>query len=87
MESLNRILTGCFNREHKYQKLLYEKYYGFALKTVFRYIYRYDIAVDVANDGFIKFFTKIQQFKTENNEAAEKMLIGYLKKIMINIDE
>jgi RNA polymerase sigma factor (sigma-70 family) len=89
LESINRILSGCFNREHKYQKLLYEKYYGFALKTVFRYIYRYDIAVDVVNDGFIKFFTKIDQFKTLNNEDTEKMLMGYLKRIMINtaIDE
>jgi RNA polymerase sigma factor (sigma-70 family) len=89
LESLNRILTGCFNREHKHQKLLYEKYYGFALKTVFRYIYRYDIAVDVVNDGFIKFFTKIEQFKPGNDMDAEKILAGYLKRIMINtaIDE
>jgi RNA polymerase sigma-70 factor (ECF subfamily) len=89
LENINRILTGCFNREHKYQKMLYEKYYGFALKVVFRYIYRYDIAVDVANDGFIKFFTKIEQFKAGNEADAEKMLMGYLKRIMINtaIDE
>ena len=89
MESLNRILTGCFNREHKYQKLLYEKYYGFALKTVFRYIYRYDKAVDAVNDGFIKFFTKIEQFKLSSEEDTGKMLMGYIKRIMINtaIDE
>jgi RNA polymerase sigma factor (sigma-70 family) len=89
LESLNRILTGCFNREHKYQKILYDRYYGFALKTVFRYIYRYDIAVDAVNDGFIKFFTKIDQFKIAQNTDAEKMLMGYLKRIMINtaIDE
>lgn len=85
MESLNQILTGCLRREHKYQKMLYEKYYGFALKTVFRYIYRYDIAVDVVNDGFIKFFTKIEQFKIINEAELEKMLMGYLKRIMINI--
>lgn len=89
MENLNRILTGCFNREHKYQKMLYEKYYGFALKAVFRYIYRYDIAVDVVNDGFIKFFVKIEQFKTSTGADTEKMLMGYIKRIMINtaIDE
>lgn len=89
LESLNRILTGCFNREHKYQKMLYEKYYGFALKTVFRYIYRYDKAVDTVNDGFIKFFTKIEQFKPGTEVDTAKMLMGYLKRIMINtaIDE
>lgn len=89
LESLTQILTGCLRREHKYQKTLYEKYYGFALKTVFRYIYRYDIARDVTNDGFIKFFTKIEQFKVGNEVDLEKMLMGYLKRIMINmaIDE
>lgn len=89
MESITTILRGCLNREHKYQKKLYENYYGFALKTVFRYIYRYDKAVDVVNDGFIKFFKKIEQFKAGNEADTEKMLMGYLKRIMINtaIDE
>jgi RNA polymerase sigma factor (sigma-70 family) len=85
LESLNKILLGCLRREHKYQKLLYQEYYGFALKTVFRYIYRYDMAVDVTNDGFVKFFTKIEQFKAANEVDLEKMLMGYLKKIMINV--
>ncbi len=89
MESVTRILTGCLNREHTYQKMLYENYYGFALKTVFRYIYRYDKAVDVVNDGFIKFFNKIAQFKPGAEADNEKMLMAYLKRIMINtaIDE
>ncbi|MGB4842857.1 MAG: RNA polymerase sigma factor [Ferruginibacter sp.] len=89
MESLTLILNGCLKKDHKYQKLLYERFYGFALKTVFRYIYRYDKAVDVTNDGFIKFFNKIEQFKPGNEADAEKMLMAYIKRIMINtaIDE
>ncbi len=69
--------------------MLYERYYGFALKAVFRYIYRYDKAVDVVNDGFIKFFTKIDQFKSGSEADTEKMMMAYLKRIMINtaIDE
>jgi RNA polymerase sigma-70 factor (ECF subfamily) len=45
--------------------------------------------VDVVNDGFIKFFSKIDHFKKFTAEDAEKMLMGYLKRIMINaaIDE
>ena len=89
MESLTLIVNGCLKRDHTYQKLLYERYYGFALKTVFRYIYRYDKAVDATNDGFIKFFSKIEQFNMGNETDLEKMLMGYLKRIMINtaIDE
>lgn len=89
MESLTLIVNGCLKKDHTYQKLLYERYYGFALKTVFRYIYRYDKAVDATNDGFIKFFSKIEQFNISNETDLEKMLMGYLKRIMINtaIDE
>lgn len=89
METLTRILKGCVNKEHKYQKMLYEQFYGFALKTVFRYIYRYEKATDVANDGFVKFFKHIDRFKTGNPGDEEKVLMGYLKRIMINtaIDE
>ncbi len=89
MESLPLILDGCLRKDQKYQKILYEGYFGFALKIVFRYIYRYDTAVCVANDGFVKFFTKIDQFVPSSIENTEKIMMGYLKKIMVNtsIDE
>ena len=89
MESLNTILAGCFKKEARYQKLLYERYFGFALKTVFRYIYRYEKAVDITNDGFVKFFKKIKQFRYKDDEVTEKIFFAYLKKIMIHtaIDE
>ena len=90
MENINRILRGCINKEYKCQKLVYETYRGFALKVVFRYIYRYEKAVDVTNDGFVKLFSAFTKFtiaKTE--EENRKMLMGYIKKIMVNasIDE
>ena len=90
MENINRILRGCINKEYKCQKTVYETYRGFALKIVFRYIYRYEKAVDVANDGFVKLFSAFAKFtiaKTEDENR--KMLMGYIKKIMINasIDE
>ena len=90
MENINRILRGCINKEYKCQKLVYETYRGFALKIVFRYIYRYEKAVDVANDGFVKLFSAFAKYtiaKTE--EENRKMLMGYIKKIMVNasIDE
>ena len=80
MESLTNILNGCVKRDHKYQKLFYERYYGFALKTVFRYLYQYDKAVDATNDGFIKFFNKIDQYKPDADSNTEAMLIAYLKR-------
>lgn len=89
MENITAVIKGCVKKEHKYQKLAYEHYFGFALKLVFRYIYRYEKAVDVTNDGFVKLFQHFERFIPGDEINSEKMLMGYIKKIMINcaIDE
>lgn len=88
MENIREIIQGCNARDHKYQKILYERYFGFALKTVFRYIYRYEKAVDVVNDAFVKLFAGISKFKIDEADV-EKVWMGWMKRIMINaaIDE
>jgi RNA polymerase sigma factor (sigma-70 family) len=75
--------------DHKYQKMLYDRYRGFALKTVFRYIYSYERALDVTNDGFVKLLNHFSSFKCEETENIEKVLMGWIRRIMINtsIDE
>lgn len=65
--------------------MFYEQYRGYALKIVFRYVYRYEKAVNVVNDGFVKIFTNISKFKPENDEDIEKILMGWMKRIMINV--
>ncbi|MES1223006.1 MAG: sigma-70 family RNA polymerase sigma factor, partial [Bacteroidota bacterium] len=89
MDKLTTVIKGCVAKEQKCQKLLYEHFYGFALKIVFRYIYRYEKAVDVTNDGFVKLFRSFEKFVPCSDADNEKMLMGYLKRIMINtaIDE
>lgn len=69
--------------------MLYEQFYGYALKIVFRYIYRYDKAVDVVNDGFVKLFRNFHKFSVNDAAPAEKMLMGWMKRILVNtaIDE
>lgn len=64
--------------------MIYERYRGFALKIVFRYIYNYEEALEVTNDGFVKFFLRIEKFRCEVEAEIEKMLSGWIKKIMIN---
>jgi RNA polymerase sigma factor (sigma-70 family) len=92
LENINHIINGCIHKEPKYQRLLYDHYRGYASKVVFRYIYRYEKAIDVVTDGFVKAFNHFDHFKklrNENGEDAEKLLMAWLKKIMINcsIDE
>jgi RNA polymerase sigma-70 factor (ECF subfamily) len=84
VEKTFTIIEGCRENNHKYQKILYEKYRVFALKIVFRYIYTYEEALEVTNDGFVKFFLSIEKFRCENEFDIEKLLMGWIKKIMVN---
>ena len=92
MENIKQVIQGCINKKHHFQKMLYEHYRGFALKAVFRYIYRYEKAVDITTDAFVKLFSHFERFifsENENDESCEKQFMGYLKKILVNtcIDE
>ncbi|MEO6453543.1 MAG: RNA polymerase sigma factor [Ginsengibacter sp.] len=84
MENTLTIINGCRNLDHKYQKILYEKYRRFALKIVFRYIYNYEEAVEVVNDGFVKFFLQIDKFIVEDESGIDYRLPAWIKRIMIN---
>ncbi len=90
METLYKLIKGCVERDYKSQQIFYEHYYGFALKTVFRYIYKYDKATDVVNDSFVKIFNSIDKFQLAKEKSdTEKILMGWMKRILINtaIDE
>lgn len=84
MNNLSEIISGCINNNQRDQKYLYNHYYGYSLKIVFRYIFRYDKAVDVVNDGFIKVFGKLVKFHYDNAENIERILMGWMRTIMIN---
>ena len=51
MDNLRELIEACSKNNSASQKVLYERYYGYALKIVFRYVYRYERAVDAVNDG------------------------------------
>ena len=89
MENITYIIKGCIKRENKYQRIIYDRYRGYALKIVFRYIYRYDKAVDVVNDGFVKLFKNFEKFELAGDADNEKKLMGWFKRILVNtaIDE
>jgi RNA polymerase sigma-70 factor (ECF subfamily) len=52
-------------------------------------VYRYDKAVDVVNDGFVKVFRNMTKFETDDYDHIEQRFMGWMKRIMINcaIDE
>jgi RNA polymerase sigma factor (sigma-70 family) len=84
LEKLLDIIAGCAVQDRKSQKVLYDKYYGACLKTVFRYVDTYEQAVEVANDGFVKIFRSFARFEIRDKEKIEIVLLGWMRRIMIN---
>lgn len=54
------------------------------MKIVFRYIYNYEEALEVTNDGFVKVYQNIESFTTAAAEKAEYQFKGWVRRIMIN---
>jgi RNA polymerase sigma factor (sigma-70 family) len=85
LDNFSTILQGCLLKDPKYQKAIYDRYKGFALKIAFRYIYRYDGAVDIVNDAFVKLFKNLSSIVFTIHEVDnEKILLGWFKKIIAN---
>ena len=85
MKDLQTILKGCTENDAKCQKFLYETYLGYALKIAFRYVGSYQNAADAANDAFIRIFKGIAKFEIKNRDDLEPMLMGWMRKITINV--
>ena len=85
MKELQTILKGCAENDAKCQKIFYEKYLSYVLKIAFRYIGSYQNAADAANDSFIRIFKGITKFEIRNKEDLEPMLMGWMRKIIINV--
>jgi RNA polymerase sigma-70 factor (ECF subfamily) len=84
LEKLLNIIAGCAVQDRKAQQVLYDRFYGVCLKTVFRYVDTYEQAVEVANDGFVKIFRSFGHFEIRDKERIEIVLLGWMRRIMIN---
>jgi len=84
LKVLDELIQGCLQESKRDQKILYERYYGYSLKIVFRYIYRYETAVDVVHDGYVKIFTKLNRFNFSKTSNIEMSFMAWIKTILIN---
>jgi RNA polymerase sigma factor (sigma-70 family) len=75
---LDNIIRGCQTGDPRAQRELYilfkDKMFGICL----RYAGNYDDAQDVVQDGFVKIFMKIGQFRFEGSFE------GWMRRIMVN---
>jgi RNA polymerase sigma factor (sigma-70 family) len=89
MASLETIIKGCIHNNSKCQQVLYNKYYPYAYKIAFRYIYQYQRIADVVNNSFVKLFLNNYLFRTIDQNNIEPQLQELIKRTIINysIDE
>ena len=72
------LIKGCLKGNRDAQKLLYASFAPAMLGICYRYTKSLEDAEDVLQEGFIKVFTKLDQFKEQGN------LGGWIRKIMVN---
>lgn len=77
-EELQIIVSGCIKGKRKYQKQLFEMYYGKMMGVCMRYAKNQDEAQDMVQNGFIKIFKKLDVYNFEGS------LEGWIRRIMVN---
>jgi len=73
-----KVLNGCRAGKPKYQKMLYEYFYGKMLSLCMRYAYNQEEAKDLLHEGYIKVCKNIEKIKGEGS------LEGWVRRIMVN---
>ena len=72
------ILMECIKNNHKAQKLLYEKYAPALLGICIRFTRNREEAEDILQEGFIKIFYNIHNYKGKSS------LMSWMRRIVIN---
>jgi RNA polymerase sigma factor (sigma-70 family) len=78
MWSDEEILKGCIRKDPRAQKMLYEKYSRGLMGVCIRFTGDRDEAEDVLQEGFVKIFLNIENYR------AKSSLIAWMRRIIIN---
>jgi RNA polymerase sigma factor (sigma-70 family) len=76
--ALPELLAGCLRNQRRSQELLYRQFYGYAMSICLRYAPTREGALEVLNDGFLKVFTRLDQYE------PTQPFKGWLRRILIN---
>ncbi len=78
LDNIGLIIQGCVDGKRNYQKMLYEQFSSKMFYVCLRYTRSREDAEDVLQEGFIKIFKNISNFKTEGSFE------GWIRRIMVN---
>jgi RNA polymerase sigma-70 factor (ECF subfamily) len=73
-----QLLSNCLKGQKVAQHQLYKQYAAVMLGLCYRYTKSYEDAEDVLQDGFIRVFTHLHQFKHDGDLGA------WIRRIMVN---
>ena len=78
VDLLDNIIKGCLKGDRKCQDQLYKMFSNRMFGLCLQYADNYEDACDILQDGFIKVFRKLDQFKGKGSFE------GWIRRIMIN---
>lgn len=78
MDHLEKIIKGCLAGKREYQEKLYRVFSGKMYGLCLKYAGNEDDAKDIMQEGFIKVYTKLEQY---NHKGSFE---GWIRRIMIN---
>ena len=73
---------GCARNQRESQKTIYNSFYGYGMSVCLRYVSRYEDAVEIYNDSFLKIFKEICHYKPLYTNEINSFK-GWIRKIMI----
>ncbi len=72
------LIRGCLRGSARHQRLLYERYASKMYAVCLRYARNASDAADILQEGFIKVFSKLEQFQFQGSFE------GWIRRIIIN---
>ncbi len=76
--NIEKLIKACIRGEKKYQKILYQSFYGKMLAVCMRYAADINEAQDILHDGYIKVFNKLKSFEYKGSFE------GWIRRIIVN---
>ncbi|MCB0527697.1 MAG: sigma-70 family RNA polymerase sigma factor [Saprospiraceae bacterium] len=76
--SESEIIQGCLRGSAQYQRALYERFAGKMYAVCLRYARSQADAADILQEGFLKVYSKLDQFQFQGSFE------GWIRRIMVN---
>jgi RNA polymerase sigma-70 factor (ECF subfamily) len=81
-DELDLYVSGCVHNDRESQKRIYEAFYTFCMAICERYTYSQAEASEILNDGFLKIFREMHNYKPSYSDKLASFK-GWIRKIMV----